>query len=212
MDSNTPTPIAPQPEAQNSSKKTLVILVSILVLAGIVGIVLFLYIQNKQSLNTTTKPNQTTQNIQKSYAGTYDSLPLSELERPQPKSSMVTKSDCTNKTVFTSIDQALGSQDDVCILALDNQNLTTLPSSVLKLTKLKFIYLRGNKFDTIPDVLYKMQSLWGIDLSGNQISSISTDLNQIKNLEIIVLKDNKLSNESFKNLKSPLNFNLTVSL
>jgi len=83
---------------------------------------------------------------------------------------------------------------------------------VLKLTKLKFIYLRGNKFDAIPDVLYKMQSLWGIDLSGNQISSISTDLNKIKDLEFIILKDNKLSNDNLKNLQSPLNFNLTVSL
>jgi Leucine-rich repeat (LRR) protein len=144
-----------------NSKNTLLTLASLLVLAGIVGITLFLYIQNKSG---------------KIALNNYDKNPKITPQQPQPTLSIEQKK--TKYGVicrrFTSIEQALAQPEVTCTLDLSNQGLTEIPKDIAKLSYLQTLNLSNNNITKFSDVLVDMDNLLSVDLSNNNISSAGT--------------------------------------
>lgn len=192
-------------EPPKSAKGTLLTLASLLVLLGIVGITLFLYIQNQTSHSQLQ--NQSKEQI--------------VITEPTPPPH------CNNPKSFMSIEEALKDSDNVCMLDLTGQNLKNIPISVSRLKNLRTLILTGNQLNSIPSFVYdlpylvrldlpsnniqhiepgirKLQFLQILNLTGNQISSIPPEIGTLKNLTNLYLTANKLNSlpEEIKSLKN----------
>ncbi len=152
-------------EPPKSAKATLLTLASLLVLAGIVGITLFLYIQN---LTTQSQKNANVvgNNIKPVY--------------------------CNNPKVYKSIDEALREPENVCTLDLSFQKLSSLPKDIIKLKNLTSLYLTGNNFTQIPSGVFELKNLERLDVNTNQLTSVPKDLAKLTELKTLNLTNNNL--------------------
>uniref|UniRef100_A0AAY4EXG4 Leucine-rich repeat-containing protein 40 n=1 Tax=Denticeps clupeoides TaxID=299321 RepID=A0AAY4EXG4_9TELE len=74
-----------------------------------------------------------------------------------------------------------------------NNLLTTLPSEMKSLTKLRTVVLSFNRFKCFPDVLYKIAALETILISNNQVGSIDPiQLKELSNLSTLDLQNNDI--------------------
>lgn len=142
---------------------TLLTLASLLVLAGIVGITLFLYIQNKTSPKSISQNIKTVDNDEK----------------------------CINK-VYKSLSEALKDPESVCTIDLSFQGISSLPEDITKLTSLSSLYLTGNKFTVFPMVVLKLKNLHRLDINANQITSIPKEITTLPSLEILTITGNNI--------------------
>ena len=194
------------PNPTHDSRNTLFTLASLLVLAGIVGITLFLYIQNKtsKSLNesTSTKSQEQKIVVDKSIPKNY--VPKTEAEKKMAANLEKYGVVCRR---FTSVEEALKTPDIACILDLSGKKLSALPTEIFKLTDLQQLNISNNEFTSVPSDLLKIQSLMLINLSNNKIATVEkivlpTDKTQnIKRVLTIDLKNNNIDSATQKEIK-----------
>lgn len=179
------------PEPSNGGRNTLLTLASLLVLACIVGITLYLYIQNRTTkLSSNTPGSQQNDTTQPQNNAQIEAIPTMTQEQQKETYGDVV---CRR---FTSIEEAIQVPEIACVLDLSEQNLTDLPEYITKLTKLNELNLSINKFSEFPTVLYEIKSLTSINLENNNLSSIPEDIStQLPSLQSIRLEGNNLSKE-----------------
>ncbi|PIZ96349.1 MAG: hypothetical protein COX79_05330 [Candidatus Levybacteria bacterium CG_4_10_14_0_2_um_filter_36_16] len=197
MDPNTPTPVAPQPEAPKSSKKTLLTLVSILVLLGIVSLTLFLFIQNKQNQTTGKKEtSQKTAQQNKKESVVDKTIPKNYIPTTAAEKKMATNLQKYGVVCkrFTSLEEALKTPDIACVLDLSGKGLTSLSDNITKLTYLNTIDLSNNNFSVFPLQLLEIPSLQSIDLTNNKLT-VTPNVSKLKNLQSLILTGNPITNK-----------------
>lgn len=190
MDENTnQTPI--EPESTGGSKNTLPTLVSLLVLAVIVGVTLYLYIQNKTSKTSSkTSPKQESTKTAGDKTVPKNYVPTTTEEKKMAENLQKYGVVCRR---FTSVEEALKTPEIACVLDLSNQKLTKLPENIAKLTNLTEINLSNNKITTFPTDLLNIKTLISLNLGNNNISSIPTNTVIPSTIQNLNLTGNNLS-------------------
>ena len=64
------------------------------------------------------------------------------------------------------------AKEDLQSLDLSNNQLSSLPQEIGKLTSLQLLDLRSNQLSSLPQEIGKLTSLQLLDLSNNQLSSL----------------------------------------
>ena len=185
----------------SSSKNTLLTLASLLVLAGIAGITLWLYIKNSSERT----PNSTTGSPIK-----IKSEKRADNSNSALKSDIAASEDHSNIVItckkFSSLEEALENKDLACGLDLSSNGLKEFPKDILKLTKLNDLNLSNNKLESLPKELFEMPLLMSINLSSNNIINLPTMTESKKTeytkdkkillnqaLQVIDLRNNKVT-------------------
>lgn len=93
------------------------------------------------------------------------------------------------------------------VLSLGGNLLTTIPPQLLELTSLQSLYLGGNQISEIPREIRKLINLKVLYLGGNQLTSIPVEVGNLTELQALSLCENKLrtlpsSIALLRNLKS----------
>ena len=185
MDPNAPTPSQELPK--DNSKNAFLALVSLCILAGVVGLTLWLYLQNKggKLSQSSTKSPEPTEEKQKSDAELAAIPTLTKNEQDKLYENVVCRR-------FTSIEEALKTPSIACELDLSNKNMSSLPSSIAKLNNLTSIQLKGNNFTAFPNEILTLSKLMTVDLSDNNISSIDDSIiTKLPQLQSVNLNGNK---------------------
>jgi internalin A len=78
-------------------------------------------------------------------------------------------------------------------LNLDENQLTTIPDSVLQLGNLEGLYMMQNQMVNVPDSLHRLRNLRVLVLHENQIATFSDSLLQLTSLERLDLSDNRIT-------------------
>lgn len=99
-----------------------------------------------------------------------------------------------------------GLQDIQTLVSLKAQNnrLTSIPDSFVRLKSLKYLNISNNKFTEFPAVVCKIRNLVDLDVSFNEIVEFPAEMCQLTHLERLVAVGNALSTfpESFSTLGS----------
>ncbi len=196
------------PNMKNKKPKSgmnmLLTLLSLLILAGVVGITLWFYIQNKTTKLTSNAPeSQQNDTTQPQTNAQTEAIPTMTQEQQKEVYGNVI---CRR---FTSIEEALQVPEIACVLDLSGQGISSLPENITRLTKLNELNLSDNKFSEFPTVLYQFTSLFSINLENNQLSTFPEDIkSKIPSLQSIKLKGNNLSEEV---IEKYLELNVSIS-
>ncbi|QUM81515.1 serine/threonine-protein kinase [Moritella sp. 5] len=94
-----------------------------------------------------------------------------------------------NLTVFPL--EILSLADSLEILDLSNNHLTSLPTEILQLTKLKILFASNNQFVTLPEVLGQCPNLEMVGFKSNQINQVPEASLPTK-LRWLILTDNRI--------------------
>jgi Leucine-rich repeat (LRR) protein len=182
---------------KSSSKNTLLTLASILVLVGIVGITLFLYIQNRSATKTPQTTNTPKTSDTKTQTGSNEVVVGAKNQELVKKYGAICKR-------FTSVEEALKESEVACVLDLSNQGLESLSPKIADLSNLNEINLSNNNFSSFPEVLYNKSSLLLINLSNNKLT-ITPDLSKLTSLQLLILTGNPITNKTaFSSKKNSL--------
>ncbi len=190
-------PVMPPPpvqEANNQSqgsntspRNTLLLIGSILIFVTIVGVTLYLVVQNqKEQVEVITEDNlESEQNL-------VAAIPtLTQEQQKELYGDVVCRR-------FTSVEEALQVPEIACVLDLSEQNLIEVPEGVYKLEKLNEIDLSINKLTSIPQKLIDMPTIVSINLSNNNIS----DVTDVKNKTAPVITNPEATPAPFTGLQS----------
>ncbi len=171
-------------DSPSGSKNTLLTLASLLVLTGIVGITLWLYIQNRQGSQKTQTAQLTSNN-----STNPDITPITDNQRME---SIKEKYDGVVCRRYTSIEEALREKEIACVLDLSGQNISTVPHAVSQLTNLAEINFSNNKITEFPEVLYILPKLISINLSNNRLTT-NPEIKRLPILQSLDLSGNEIS-------------------
>ena len=84
--------------------------------------------------------------------------------------------------VYTSIDEALKTPNEVFVLDLYFQDLTSLPESIGMLKNLQKLELSGNQLTSLPETFGQMEKLQWLSLKGNSIKKLPESFENLKSL------------------------------
>ncbi|MCK4934155.1 MAG: leucine-rich repeat domain-containing protein, partial [Simkaniaceae bacterium] len=90
------------------------------------------------------------------------------------------------------IPASLSSLTELNYLALNHNQLTSIPETFSSLTHLGVLYLGQNQLTTIPDSLSSLTGLWWLDLSHNQLTKIPEAFSSLTHLKQLELSQNPL--------------------
>lgn len=228
-------PIIPPPpvqEANNQSrgsnnspqKNTILTLGSILVFVGIIGITLWLYIQNKTAIisqkeiftltpalpSITIKKNTkvyTSYDIAKKSPETVGFLDVSQEDIDKNVNFGVFKNATTiiiTGSGLKEIPDAIYSLASLERLEVPSNQITVIPSDIGRLTKLKILNLTGNKIKTLPAEIGNLTQLEALYLTANQLTDLPANISQLKKLKELRLTGNDFKEIQIKDLKSKL--------
>lgn len=177
-------------ESPSSGRATLLNLASLLVLLGIVGITIWLYIQNKMVkpsvAPTTTAPEQkdATSNMSKAMDPAIPTLTQKERE------TLYGNTACRR---FSTIEEALNDPISVCVLDLTGRNLKSLPPTISAFKNITELYLTSNQLDSLPKEIGSFTKLRVLYAPNNKISSLPVEIQLLTNLETLNLTNNQLT-------------------
>jgi len=86
-------------------------------------------------------------------------------------------------------------------LQLRGNNLSDLPASFVKMTRLKTLVIANNHFTEIPGVLFQLKNLRSIEPGGNPLTELPDRLMQLPALEKVRIYPNKFSIEEREALR-----------
>ncbi|KAG7462745.1 hypothetical protein MATL_G00188020 [Megalops atlanticus] len=79
-------------------------------------------------------------------------------------------------------------------LCLSRRKLKHIPESILKISKIKNLYLEGNEISILPDALFSsLSNLVWLDLRNNQITMLPPEIGQHRFLKTLLLEGNPIS-------------------
>lgn len=206
-------------QSPKSGINILLTLASVLIFASIVGITLWLYIQNNfkkpeqlsqtKSTPTNITPEPNTENADN------DVKEINGIRAAGAENQRLVEKYGAICKRFTSIEEALTEKEVACILDLSGQNLTALPDKISSLNQLKEIDLSNNLITEFPNILVDMQSLQIVNLANNKLSKAEhikePEKKQNENLTIsmhtfqkITLTGNNISSNEQENYKKLL--------
>ena len=71
-------------------------------------------------------------------------------------------------------------------------NISTIPSAIIKLDQLQELELSGNRLERLPKEFRELENLQTLDLSGNRLGSLPREIIYLSNLQTLDLSHNKL--------------------
>jgi Leucine-rich repeat (LRR) protein len=88
-------------------------------------------------------------------------------------------------------------------LYLHDNRLTSLPSSLARLTRLRYLNISENAFETLPECVSSMASLIELRASDNQLTSLPDSIRHLAGLRELHLRNNRLTTmpESIEGLR-----------
>lgn len=105
---------------------------------------------------------------------------------------------------LTTLPSTLGSLSSLIELNASNNNISELPSEITQLKHLKTLYLRNNQLSQLPADIDRLASLEVLDLSLNKLKQIPTKLFKIKQLKRLYLIGNNLKQKDINRLRQQL--------
>ncbi|MDO8335674.1 MAG: leucine-rich repeat domain-containing protein [Candidatus Saccharibacteria bacterium] len=184
-----------------SGKNTLLTLGSLLVLAGIIGITLYLYIQNKT--NTPTKSKIVAKIEPATTKDTTKPTPYVPTTPEEKKMAANLEKYGVICRRFTSVEEALKTPEIACVLDLSNQGLTSIPSEITtnRLQNISELNLKNNKISSIPQEIFSLKSIIKVDLSNNRIATLPSSIAKTDRVLLLILKGNEISKTNIQQLK-----------
>ncbi|KDQ21323.1 hypothetical protein BOTBODRAFT_199137 [Botryobasidium botryosum FD-172 SS1] len=82
---------------------------------------------------------------------------------------------------------------DLRDIKVQNNRLTSLPSTFAQMKGLKFLNISNNKFEQIPSVLFEVISLVDLDVSFNMISVFPVEMTRLVDLERLIIVGNQIT-------------------
>lgn len=171
-------------ENPSSSRNLLLTLAIGLVLVGIVGVTLFLYI-----FNTTRNTTHSVNKLVPTQSPTVN-IPT---KTDQVTNSNPSIPDDPNCKRLTSMDDALKDPEKVCYLDLSSKNLEKIPPSISKFSNLTTLSLSNNSFTDFPIEVLSLKSLIRLQLAHNNLKTIPTKIAQLTNLKVLDISNNRLT-------------------
>ncbi|XP_035665254.1 leucine-rich repeat and death domain-containing protein 1-like [Branchiostoma floridae] len=93
---------------------------------------------------------------------------------------------------FDMVPDEVGNLQHLWFLALENNLLRTLPSTMSHLHNLREVQLWNNKFDTVPEVLCELPAVEKLDIRNNNITRLPTALHRADKLKDLDVSGNPL--------------------
>ncbi len=109
-----------------------------------------------------------------------------------------------NSGVYYNIEAAARNPEDVIVLDVRGQNLSTWPSFFSDMENLRELYISNNNFSSWPSFFSDLRQLRVIDAENNNFTSFPSYFSELKNLEILDLSGNPITSFAsfFHELKS----------
>lgn len=187
-----------------NSKNTLLTLASLLVLAGIVGITIYLYIQNKGNLNLPNLSNNPDKFVDNDPTPKVTQTPEDkQIQKTTQKYGVLCKR-------FTSLEEALKEPEIACVIDFSGQELKSIPKEILQLTNITDINLSNNNLKDFPLEILGFRKLTSIDLSNNNLSTFTpTEANkkaaesgQMETIQTVKLDNNNFDSKTINEIKN----------
>jgi len=94
---------------------------------------------------------------------------------------------------LTSLPESIGRLTNLQELNLESNKLTSLPESIGRLTNLEFLYLIGNRLTSLPESIGRLTNLVSIQLRQNNLTSLPESIGRLTKLEMLELSQNNLT-------------------
>ncbi len=95
--------------------------------------------------------------------------------------------------VYNNLRDANANPDNVYVLDLDDQDLTTLPSSIGNFRNLEVLILSNNELSQLPEDICMLKNLTVLELQNNSFTKLPECIYKMKSLELLNLKGNEFS-------------------
>lgn len=96
--------------------------------------------------------------------------------------------------LLTTVPDALGDLEALSdFLYLHDNQLASLPPSLERLTKLRYLNISQNAFRVLPECVCRMAGLVELRASGNQLASLPASVGNLSRLRELHLRDNRLT-------------------
>ncbi|MEM1171150.1 MAG: leucine-rich repeat domain-containing protein, partial [Cyanobacteria bacterium P01_H01_bin.35] len=93
---------------------------------------------------------------------------------------------------LTSLPESISKLSNLTRLDLSENQLTSLPESISKLSNLTSLDLSSNQLTSLPESISKLSNLTRLDLSENQLTSLPESISKLSNLTRLDLRNNLL--------------------
>jgi small GTP-binding protein len=98
-----------------------------------------------------------------------------------------------NNNQLTSVPPEIAKLTSLIRLDLSDNPLTSVPPEVAKLTKLTDLHLNYNQLTSVPPEITRLTNLTYLDLSNNQLTSVPPEITRLTNLTYLDLFNNPLT-------------------
>ena len=99
----------------------------------------------------------------------------------------VSRLDLRNDEI-SSIPESIGKLTNLTSLSLSGRQLETVPESISKLTKLTSLYLSGGQLETVPESISKLTKLTSLYLSVRQLRTVPESIGNFTNLTRLYMR------------------------
>lgn len=97
-----------------------------------------------------------------------------------------------NGKIYTSLQDALNSPDDVERLKLRRNRFKQFPKEIFQFKNLVELDLTGNRITEIPDSIYRLENLTYLNLERNQITALPNGIGKMQKLRYLNIGKNRI--------------------
>ncbi len=95
--------------------------------------------------------------------------------------------------IYTNLEDALKTPEQVIRLSLKRQRLDSIPVTVFLFTNLQYLDLSKNRLNFIPEEIGTLSNLQYLNISKNQLIALPANIGSLKHLKQLNLSQNKLT-------------------